>query len=79
MSVAGFGEYHPLGSNDTPEGRNRNRRVVLVVLGTSDPAPVSAASGDAKSAAAASNLPTGASGAAGDIAAAVPVSAMVSP
>jgi chemotaxis protein MotB len=32
MSVEGFGEYRPAGDNATPEGRNRNRRVVLVVL-----------------------------------------------
>lgn len=33
MSVAGFGEYHPATSNDTADGRNRNRRVLIVVLG----------------------------------------------
>ena len=32
MSVEGFGEYRPAAANDSPEGRNRNRRVVLVVL-----------------------------------------------
>lgn len=29
--VTGYGEYHPLGSNDTPEGRARNRRVTIVI------------------------------------------------
>lgn len=32
MSVAGFGEYRPAADNATAEGRNRNRRVVIVVM-----------------------------------------------
>ncbi|WP_428312349.1 flagellar motor protein MotD [Hydrocarboniphaga sp.] len=32
LSVAGFGEFRPAGDNATLEGRNRNRRVVVVVL-----------------------------------------------
>lgn len=32
MSVEGWGEYQPAVDNDTAEGRNHNRRVVLVVL-----------------------------------------------
>ncbi|HUI75238.1 MAG TPA: OmpA family protein [Candidatus Acidoferrum sp.] len=32
LSAAGYGEYHPVASNDTPEGRARNRRVDIVVL-----------------------------------------------
>lgn len=36
MSVAGFGEYHPAATNDTAEGRNRNRRVLIVVLAEPD-------------------------------------------
>ncbi|HVT35466.1 MAG TPA: flagellar motor protein MotD, partial [Nevskiaceae bacterium] len=46
MSVAGLGEYRPVADNDTPTGRNRNRRVVLVVLadnGGSEPQAINAA------------------------------------
>jgi chemotaxis protein MotB len=32
MEVTGLGEYHPVASNATDEGRNRNRRVTIVVL-----------------------------------------------
>jgi len=33
MSVVGFAEYHPVASNDTADGRNHNRRVLMVILG----------------------------------------------
>ena len=33
VQLAGFGEFRPLQPNSTPEGRNANRRVVLLVLG----------------------------------------------
>lgn len=32
LSAAGYAEYHPIESNDTPEGRAHNRRVDLIVL-----------------------------------------------
>jgi len=32
ISAAGYSEFHPVASNDTPEGRAENRRVDLVVL-----------------------------------------------
>ncbi|WP_293395742.1 flagellar motor protein MotD [Nevskia sp.] len=37
MSVAGFGEYRPLAANDTADGRNRNRRVLIVIPRTEPP------------------------------------------
>lgn len=36
MIVAGLGEYSPVADNKTAEGRNRNRRVVLVVMADED-------------------------------------------
>lgn len=32
LSAAGYAEYHPVDTNDTPEGRVHNRRVDIVVL-----------------------------------------------
>jgi len=29
--AAGYGEYHPVDTNETPEGRARNRRVTIVI------------------------------------------------
>jgi chemotaxis protein MotB len=37
LAVIGLGEYRPVQSNDTPEGRNANRRVLLVILGLDRP------------------------------------------
>jgi chemotaxis protein MotB len=31
ISTMGFGEYRPLNSNDTPQGRQKNRRVEIIV------------------------------------------------
>lgn len=31
LSAIGYGEYRPLADNDTPEGRARNRRVVIAI------------------------------------------------
>ncbi|MGO9993928.1 MAG: flagellar motor protein MotD [Steroidobacteraceae bacterium] len=32
LEIVGFGEFHPRQTNDTPEGRNANRRVAVLVL-----------------------------------------------
>jgi chemotaxis protein MotB len=33
LAAAGYGQYHPVASNDTAEGRSQNRRVDVVILG----------------------------------------------
>ncbi len=32
LSATGYGEYHPVDSNDTAEGKQKNRRVEIVIL-----------------------------------------------
>ena len=32
LSAASFGEFKPTGSNDTPDGQARNRRIEIVVV-----------------------------------------------
>lgn len=36
MTVAGMGEFRPIADNASAEGRNHNRRVVVVVLATAE-------------------------------------------
>jgi len=40
MAAVGYGQYHPVASNATAEGRSKNRRVVLVVYAGKDPQSV---------------------------------------
>ena len=40
MCAAGFGEWHPVAPNDSPEGRTRNRRVELSLVSVSSPVSV---------------------------------------
>lgn len=46
LSVIGFGEFRPAQPNDTPAGRNANRRVIVVIL-SGDGAPTPADAADA--------------------------------
>ena len=43
MSIAGYAQYHPAASNDTPEGRRANRRVDIVIVAVSKPSKTIAA------------------------------------
>ena len=40
LVAAGYGEFQPVGPNDTPENRTRNRRVVLMISKTGELRPV---------------------------------------
>lgn len=37
LSAAGYAEFHPVASNDTPEGRAQNRRLDVVILAAFQP------------------------------------------
>jgi chemotaxis protein MotB len=42
LSIAGYAQYHPTASNDTPEGRRANRRVDIVIVSVSQAEAVKA-------------------------------------
>ena len=46
LAVIGLGEYRPAESNATPDGRNSNRRVVLVIMGNESGAPEGSYAGE---------------------------------
>ena len=50
LAAVGYADHKPVESNDTPEGRSRNRRVTLMILENltpaNDPAASAAPSGD---------------------------------
>jgi chemotaxis protein MotB len=88
LAVVGYGEQRPLASNDTADGRNANRRVVVVILSVETPpaeaAPASAPAGapaDATTAAPSADAATapGAQSAAPAPAAAAPLSSASPP
>ena len=47
ISVAGYAQYRPVASNDTEEGRRKNRRIDLVIVSTAPPGTSPPAGGQA--------------------------------
>jgi chemotaxis protein MotB len=57
MAAIGYGEHRPVGDNASDEGRQRNRRVTLVILGTKDRPAALPGEDDAAAAAGAPGAP----------------------
>jgi chemotaxis protein MotB len=47
LEVLGLAEHRPIATNSTPEGRNRNRRVMVVIMNHKAPAPAAPRPADA--------------------------------
>jgi chemotaxis protein MotB len=73
LSAAGYSEYHPVASNQTAEGRARNRRVTLQIL-PADPRPPSESGQSAQATEPSAGLVTAASSGARPITAGEPSS-----
>jgi chemotaxis protein MotB len=50
LSAAGYAEFHPVASNDSADGRARNRRVDIIILNPSPVDPASASTANASAA-----------------------------
>lgn len=48
LTVSGYGEYHPVDTNSTPEGRGHNRRVDIVIISVPTPPPTTVAKTEVK-------------------------------
>jgi chemotaxis protein MotB len=77
---AGYGQYHPIASNDTPEGMAKNRRVSIVVVSADNDEPAGGTGPQAAtSAGVPSTQPVAPAGAPSVVAPPVPTPASIAP